>query len=88
MAEYVALIDVVPEKKDVNFDELVKKLAAVLPDECRIEHHEIMPVAFGLKKARLRVRYPEDWGGTDKLEELFGKVDGLQGIDAIAFSKS
>jgi translation elongation factor aEF-1 beta len=88
MAEYVALIDVVPEKKDVNFDKLVKKLAAVLPDECRIEHHEIMPVAFGLKKARLRVRYPEDWGGTDKLEELFGKVDGLQGIDAIAFSKS
>ena len=88
MAEYVALIDVVPEKKDVNFDKLVKKLAAVLPDECRIENHEIMPVAFGLKKARLRVRYPEDWGGTDKLEELFGKVDGLQGIDAIAFSKA
>ena len=88
MAEYVALIDVVPEKKDVNFDELVKKLAAVLPDECRIEHHEIMPVAFGLKKARLRVRYPEDWGGTDKLEGLFGKVEGLQGIDAIAFSKA
>jgi len=88
MAEYVALIDVIPEKKDVDFDALIKKLSGVLPDECRIEHHDIMPVAFGLEKARLRVRYPEDWGGTDKLEELFGKVDGLQGIEAIAFSKA
>ncbi|MGQ4872717.1 MAG: elongation factor 1-beta [Promethearchaeota archaeon] len=87
MGEHVALIDVVPEEIDVDFEELVNKLKAVLPDSCTIEHYDIMPVAFGLKKARLRVRYPEEWGGTDKLEELFGQVEGLQGIEAIAFSK-
>ena len=53
-----------------------------------IETHEIMPVAFGLKKVRVRVRYPEEWGGTDKLEELFGQVEGIQGIEGIAFSKA
>ncbi|MFW9823374.1 MAG: elongation factor 1-beta [Candidatus Thorarchaeota archaeon] len=88
MKEFIALIDVIPEDTDVNFDEFVGSLAKVLPDTCTIERYDIMPVAFGLKKARVRVRYPEEWGGTDKLEELFGQVDGIQGIEAIAFSKA
>ncbi len=88
MGEFVALIDVVPEDTDINFEGFVGKLKDVLPDTCFIEHYEILPVAFGLKKARVRVRYPEDWGGTDKLEELFKQVDGIQGIEGIAFSKA
>ena len=88
MGEFVALIDVIPEDTDVNFEEFVVKLKKVLPDSCIIETYEIMPVAFGLKKARVRVRYPEEWGGTDKLEELFGQVEGIQGIEGIAFSKA
>ncbi len=88
MKEFVALIDVVPEDIDVDFEEFVGNLAKILPDTCAIERYEIMPVAFGLKKARVRVRYPEEWGGTDKLEELFGQVEGIQGIEAIAFSKA
>ena len=83
-----ALIDVIPETTDVDFEEFVKKLGSVLPETCVIERHDVMPVAFGLKKARLRVRYPEDWGGTDKLEELFAQVEGIQGIEGIAFSKA
>jgi translation elongation factor aEF-1 beta len=88
VGEFVALIDVVPEETDTNFDVFIGKLKGVLPDTCAIEHYEILPVAFGLKKARVRVRYPEEWGGTDKLEELFGQVDGIQGIEGIAFSKA
>ena len=86
--EYVALIDVVPDDTDVDFEAFVKTLKGVLPDTCTIEHHEILPVAFGLKKVRVRVRYPEEWGGTDKLEELFGQADNIQGIEGIAFSKA
>lgn len=86
--EFVALIDVVPEDVDVDFAEFVGKLKNILPNTCVIERYDVLPVAFGLKKARVRVRYPEEWGGTDKLEELFGKVDGIQGIEAIAFSKA
>jgi translation elongation factor aEF-1 beta len=85
--EFVALIDVIPEDTDVDFDDFVKKIRNVLED-CVLEAHEIMPVAFGLKKARIRVRYPEEWGGTDKVEEMLGKLDGVQGIEAIAFSKA
>lgn len=88
MGEFVALIDVVPEDTDVNFEEFVDNLKNVLPDTCIIESYEIVPVAFGLKKARIRVRYPEEWGGTDKVEELFQQVNGIQGIDGIAFSKA
>ena len=88
MGEFVALIDVIPEDTDVDFEEFVKKLKNVLPESCVIETYEIMPVAFGLKKARVRVRYPEEWGGTDKLEGLFGQVEGIQGIEGIAFSKA
>jgi len=88
MGEFVALIDVIPEDTDINFEEFVDKLKNVLPNTCIIETYDIMPVAFGLKKARVRVRYPEEWGGTDKLEEFFGQVNGIQGIEAIAFSKA
>ena len=88
MGEFVALIDVVPEDTDIEFDTFVEELKNVLPDECVMETHEIMPVAFGLKKVRVRVRYPEEWGGTDKLEELFSQVEGIQGIEGIAFSKA
>jgi len=86
--EYIALIDVVPEETDVDFEEFVRKLKKKLPDTCIIEQYDILPVAFGLKKARVRVRYPEEWGGTDKIEEIFGQVDGIQGIEGIAFSKA
>ena len=88
MGEFVALIDVVPEDTDIDFEGFVSKLKNVLPETCIIENYEIMPVAFGLKKARLRVRYPEGWGGTDKVEELLGQVEGIQGIEGIAFSKA
>ncbi|UCC20187.1 MAG: elongation factor 1-beta [Promethearchaeota archaeon] len=85
---FVALLDIVPEDTDINFEEFVGKLKEVLPETCVLEHYDILPVAFGLKKARVRVRYPEDWGGTDKLEELFSQVEGIQGIEGIAFSKA
>lgn len=88
MGEFIALIDVVPEDTDVNFDVFVDKLKEILPETCTLERYDILPVAFGLNKARIRVRYPEEWGGTDKLEELFGQVEGIQGIEAIAFSKA
>jgi len=88
MGEFVALIDVIPEDMDMDFEVLIKKLKAVIPDTCVIEHYDIHPVAFGLEKARVRVRYPEEWGGTDKIEELFGQVEGIQGIEGIAFSKA
>jgi elongation factor 1-beta len=88
MGEFIALIDVIPEDTDVDFEKLISKLKKVIPDICLIEKYEIMPVAFGLKKARVRVRYPEEWGGTDRIEELFGQVEGLQGIEGIAFSKA
>jgi elongation factor 1-beta len=86
--EFIALIDVVPEEVDANFEDLIKRLKNTLPKEATIERFDVMPVAFGLKKARVRVRYPEEWGGTDKIEEFFGNVEGLQGIEGIAFSKA
>jgi len=86
--EFVALIDVIPEDLELDFEQFVTKIKNVLPETCSIERYEIMPVAFGLKKMRLRVRYPEEWGGTDKVEELIGEVDGIQGIEGIAFSKA
>ncbi|MGV9172763.1 MAG: elongation factor 1-beta [Promethearchaeia archaeon] len=89
MGDYhIALIDVIPEDTDADFEALVQKLGETLPNPCKIEKYDIMPVAFGLEKARLRVRYPEEWGGTDKVEGFFEGVEGIQGIEAIAFSKA
>ena len=88
MGEFIALIDIIPEDTDINFEDLVEKLKEVLPETCGFERYDIMPVAFGLKKARVRIRYPEEWGGTDRIEEILAQVEGIQGIEAIAFSKA
>ena len=88
MGEFIALIDVIPEDTDVDFDTFVQQIKGVLSEECTLEAHEILPVAFGLRKARIRVRYPEEWGGTDNVEEMLKKLDSAQGIEAIAFSKA
>ncbi len=88
MGEFIALIDIIPEDIETDFEDFVGKLRNILPETCYLEHYEILPVAFGLNKARVRVRYPDEWGGTDKLEEIFSQVEGIQGIEAIAFSKA
>ncbi|MFX0071663.1 MAG: hypothetical protein ACFFAO_11285 [Candidatus Hermodarchaeota archaeon] len=86
--EFIALIDVIPDDTDVDFEKFIEQIKGVLSEECTLEAHDILPVAFGLKKARIRVRYPEEWGGTDKLEEMLANLDNIQGIEAIAFSKA
>ncbi len=88
MGEFIALIDVIPEDTDVDFDVFVQQIKGVLSEECTLEAYDILPVAFGLKKARIRVRYPEEWGGTDNVEEMLKRLDSAQGIEAIAFSKA
>lgn len=88
MGEFIALIDVIPEDTDVDFDAFVQQIKGVLSEECTLEAHEVLPVAFGLSKARIRVRYPEEWGGTDRVEEMLKNLDNAQGIEAIAFSKA
>jgi len=88
MGEFIALIDVIPEDTDVDFDAFVQKIKEVLSEECTLEAYDILPVAFGLEKARIRVRYPEEWGGTDNIEEMLKQLDNIQGIEAIAFSKA
>ena len=88
MGEFIALIDIIPEDVETDFDAMMEEVKKVLPESCTLERHDIMPVAFGLKKARVRIRYPEEWGGTDKVEEYLQKIDGLQGIESIAFSKA
>jgi translation elongation factor aEF-1 beta len=86
--EFIALIDVIPEDTDINFDQFIVKIKKTLSKECNLEGYEILPVAFGLEKARIRVRYPEEWGGTERVEQMLAKIDGIQGIEAIAFSKA
>lgn len=88
MGEFIALIDIIPDETDVDFEEFIGKVKAILPETCTFERYDLIPVAFGLKKARTRIRYPEEWGGTDRLEEILNQLEGIQGIEAIAFSKA
>ena len=40
--EFVALIDVVPEEIDIDFEEFVGKLKAALPDTCTIKKYDVI----------------------------------------------
>ena len=41
MGEFVALIDVVPDDIDIDFEKFVSKLKTVLPDDAVIESYDI-----------------------------------------------
>ena len=88
MGKVIAEVHIMPVGVDTNLEEIISTMKTVVPEKTVLKDSKIEPVAFGLKKVRARIRYPEEWGGTDKLEEIIKGLDGLQGVEGIAFSKA
>ena len=80
MAEVAAKIRVMPSGMDVDLNKLKDALTKATPEGARIHGFSEEPVAFGLKALMVVVKVGDIEGGTEKVEEEFSKVNGVESV--------
>ncbi|VVB85773.1 Elongation factor 1-beta [uncultured archaeon] len=80
MGEVAAKIKVMPSGMDVDLNKLKDSLKKVIPAGARLHGFSEEPVAFGLKALMVVVKVGDIEGGTEKVEEAFSKVKGVESV--------
>jgi elongation factor 1-beta len=80
MGDVAAKIRIMPTGMDVDLDELKKALTKAVPKGARLHGFSEEPVAFGLKALMVVVKVGDLEGGTEQVEEAFGKVTGVENV--------
>lgn len=80
MGEVAARIKIMPSGMDVDLNKLKEALTKVVPAGARVHGFSEEPVAFGLKALIVVVKVGDIEGGTEKVEEAFGKVKGVESV--------
>ena len=80
MGEVAAKIRIMPSGMDVDLNKLKEELKKVIPEGARLHSFSEEPVAFGLKALMVVVKVGDIEGGTEKVEEAFGKVKGVENV--------
>ncbi len=80
MGEVAARIKVMPSGMDVDLNKLKEALTKVIPAGARLHGFSEEPVAFGLKALIVVVKVGDIEGGTEKVEEAFSKVKGVESV--------
>ena len=80
MGEVAAKIRIMPTGMDVDLKKLKDELTKVVPKGARLHGFSEEPVAFGLKALMVVVKVGDLEGGTEKVEEAFGKVKGVENV--------
>ena len=81
MGKVAAKMKVMPESPDVDLDGLQDRLENTLPEGAKISRVDREDVAFGLIALFPTVIIPDEGGGTDAIEDAFGRVDGVESVD-------
>ncbi len=80
MGEVAAKIKIMPSGMDVDLNKLKEALKKALPSGVRLHGFSEEPVAFGLKALMVVVKVGDIEGGTEKVEEAFSKVSGVESV--------
>lgn len=76
-----------PTGMDVDLNMLKEALKKVLPGEARLHTFSEEPVAFGLKALIAVVKVGDVEGGTEKVEEVFSKVKGVESVSVVELGR-
>ncbi len=87
MGEVAAKIKVMPSGMEVNLQKLQDELKKVIPKGVRLHGFSEEPVAFGLKALMVVVKVGDIEGGTEAVEEAFGKVEGVESVSVIELGR-
>lgn len=84
MGQIASSYSIMPESMDINLDDVLVKLATVLPVGVKLLETRIEPVAFGLKKivAGFLIEDADENIGS-KLEDALKAVPGIENIECV-----
>jgi len=85
---YVAIIEVIVEEIDADFNGIVEELKKRLPEGTSLVKYDQIPIAYGLEKLRVQVKFPEEMGSADSIEESWVQIEGIQRVETILISKA
>ena len=85
---YVGIIEVIVEEIDADFNGIVEELKKRLPEGASLVKYDQIPIAFGLEKLRVQVKFPEEMGSADSIEEDWVQIEGIQRVETILISKA
>ncbi len=81
MGEVAAKLRIMPSGMDVDLNKLKESLTKVIPKGTKLHGFSEQPVAFGLKALIVVVKVGDVEGGTEKVEEAFSKVKGVESVN-------
>ncbi|MCE8424587.1 MAG: elongation factor 1-beta [Candidatus Methanoperedens sp.] len=87
MGEVAAKIKIMPESIDIDLNKLKEALTKAIPEGARLHGFSEEPVAFGLKALIAVVKVSDMEGGTEKVEEAFRKVKGVESISVVELGR-
>ncbi len=80
MGEVAAKIRIMPTDTSIDLGKLKEALTKAVPKGARLHGFSEEPVAFGLKALMVVVKVGDLEGGTEKVEEAFCKVKGVENV--------
>ncbi len=87
MGEVAAKIKVMPAGMEINLKKLQEELTKAIPKGVRLHGFSEEPVAFGLKALVVVVKVGNIEGGTEAVEEAFGKVAGVESVSVVELGR-
>ncbi len=89
MGKVLVLVRLLPEDVEIDPETLLKKVKENLPEIYEVLRHQAEPIAFGLQALRMIIAMPEEYvGGTNELEELLAKIEGVGQVDVLNVSRA
>ncbi|MCX9011597.1 MAG: elongation factor 1-beta [Candidatus Methanoperedens sp.] len=87
MGEVAAKIKIMPSGMDIDLNRLKEDIKKAIPPGARLHGFSEEPVAFGLKALIAIVKVGDIEGGTEKVEEAFGKVKGVESVSVVELGR-
>ncbi|MCD5409995.1 MAG: elongation factor 1-beta [Methanocellales archaeon] len=83
MGKVAAKIKIMPQSIETDLERLKGNIKATMPDGAKLYGITEEAIAFGLKALIATVIIDDVEGGTEKIEEMFAKLDGVKSIQVI-----
>ncbi len=72
---------------DVDLKKLQEQLKKSIPQGVRLHGFSEEPIAFGLKALMVVVKVGDIEGGTEKVEEAFSKIKGVESVSVVELGR-
>lgn len=87
MGEVAAKLKIMPSGMDVDMNKLKDSLTKAIPQGVKLHGFAEEPIAFGLKALIVVVKVGDVEGGTEKVEEAFSKVKGVESVNVVELGR-